>query len=122
MFNQILRLLPGRKRKPIKLYSWSQAFRYYLEKLDIALSKAQTVTVKALDKIEKALAPLQPITKAGDSLGNETYDNARKSQQKSFNLSDFGIREFSDNDDWITMTPGKNNTVTLFWIYRYQGT
>lgn len=94
-------------RRPIRMYTRKEGLRYYLERIDFALKKSHTVTVKVLGELQKALAPLQPIAKAGGTIGHETYDNVRKSQEKSFNIGDFGIREFNSVDDWIFMRPGK---------------
>jgi len=96
----------GRKSKPNKLYSWSQGIRYHLDHVHTILIKLNRVFIEVMGALERELKPLEPIARAGGNTGHETYDSVRKSQERSFNLSDFGIREFSDNDDWITMKPG----------------
>jgi hypothetical protein len=80
---------------------------YYWDRIETVLIKAYRVTNEIFDTLQTELKPLQPIAKGGHTINHETYNNASKSYGKSFNLADFGIREFNDNDDWITMTPGK---------------
>ncbi|MEI7434644.1 MAG: hypothetical protein WCJ93_10370 [Methanomicrobiales archaeon] len=104
-----LNFLQGKlSRRPIRMYSRKEAVRYYLKKIDIVLSKVHTVFVKSMDTLQTELKPLQPVAKSGHTANQKTFDNARKYQERSFNLEDFGIREFNQNDDWIQMVPGKN--------------
>ncbi|MEI7434381.1 MAG: hypothetical protein WCJ93_09030 [Methanomicrobiales archaeon] len=79
---------------------------YYKDKIETVLIKAYRVTNEIFDALQTELKPLHPVTKAGHT-AQETFKTASKSQEKSFNLGDFGIREFNQNDDWLFMKPGK---------------
>jgi hypothetical protein len=91
----------------IKLYTRKTAIKYYLGKLHTVLIKAYRATDETIKALQKELKPLQPMAETRHTISRETSNNACKHQEKSFKLSDFGIREFNQNDDWLFMKPGK---------------
>jgi hypothetical protein len=45
------------------------------------------------------------MAKGEGSIIHENYNTVPIPKYRPHNLADFGIREFSDNDDWIMMVP-----------------